>query len=533
MEKVRSKREAELRGAQFYDLEIVSKDVRTLRFRMSKIGNRLSMMSQSPATGSSDIVESIRAMAFPQPGKEFVWAYGETFSENGWQIYDPAQEYKRQGIDKSTGWQVTKFNEQYNICATYPEVVVVPNEVTREDLTEVAEFRVRGRFPVLSWISKQGATICRCSQPLIGKKMNGRSSADETMIGKISAANVGACKIVVFDARPKKNAQQARISGVGGYEDPDHYDDMEVQFLEIHNHAEMRASLIRVKDLCFPNIADTPNFFEEIERTQWLSHLSTILAGAIKMVKQIQRHTSVIIHCSDGCDRTPQLTSLAMILLDPYYRTIKGFIVLVEKEWLSFGHSFAERSGHFEDSPNSNSRSPIFLQFVDCVWQMTRQFPFSFEFNETFLITILDHMHSCLFGTFLYNCDRERLGANVKGRCQSLWSFVWQERRHFKNSSFRPNHSVRIMPIVGEKSSHYGEKGFIPLQLWKGYFLRWNSLLWQQNAQARRKNEEAQYRMGRSLMNIRDSLRKDLENKAKAGRSGGDGNEANKNDTRT
>lgn len=51
-----------------------------------------------------------------------------------------------------------------------------------------------------------------------------------------------------------------------------------------------------------------------------------------------------MIHCSDGWDRTSQLSSLSMILLDPYYRTLKGFIVLIEKEWLSFGHMFATRN---------------------------------------------------------------------------------------------------------------------------------------------------------------------------------------------
>lgn len=43
------------------------------------------------------------------------------------------------------------------------------------------------------------------------------------------------------------------------------------------------------------------------------------------------------------------------------------------------------------------------------------QFPTAFEFNEHFLITILDHLYSCRFGTFLYNCEsvRENLVRNT------------------------------------------------------------------------------------------------------------------------
>lgn len=48
----------------------------------------------------------------------------------------------------------------------------------------------------------------------------------------------------------------------------------------------------------------------------------------------------MVVHCSDGWDRTAQLTSLSLLMLDGYYRTIRGFEVLVEKEWLSFGHRF-------------------------------------------------------------------------------------------------------------------------------------------------------------------------------------------------
>ncbi len=65
--------------------------------------------------------------------------------------------------------------------------------------------------------------------------------------------------------------------------------------------------------------------------------------------------------------------------------------VLIEKEWLAFGHKFQHRLGH-PDHPNE--RSPIFLQFLDCTYQMLRMFPKSFEFNSSFLLRIADHLHT-------------------------------------------------------------------------------------------------------------------------------------------
>ena len=174
--------------------------------------------------------------------------------------------------------------------------------------------------------------------------------------------------------------------------------------------------------------------------------------------------TSVIVHCSDGWDRTAQLTSISMILLDPYYRTLAGFQVLVEKEWLSFGHKFSHRIGHGVDKHNDNDRSPVFLQFIDCVWQITNQFPHCFEFNEYFLTFILDHLYSCLFGTFLCNSDKERRQSGIPNRTQSLWSFVNYRREMFLNPSYNADNSEAVA-IFPASSVRY-------LKLWTGYYCR-------------------------------------------------------------
>jgi hypothetical protein len=52
----------------------------------------------------------------------------------------------------------------------------------------------------------------------------------------------------------------------------------------------------------------------------------------------------VLVHCSDGWDRTAQVCALAQLLLDSHYRTIDGFRDLIEKEFVGFGHQFRTRA---------------------------------------------------------------------------------------------------------------------------------------------------------------------------------------------
>lgn len=54
------------------------------------------------------------------------------------------------------------------------------------------------------------------------------------------------------------------------------------------------------------------------------------------------------------------------------------------------------------------------------------QFPAAFEFNEYFLITILDHLYSCLFGTFMCNSEQQRLKEVCKEFVRSDYRYIEQ-----------------------------------------------------------------------------------------------------------
>ncbi len=64
--------------------------------------------------------------------------------------------------------------------------------------------------------------------------------------------------------------------------------------------------------------------------------------------------------------------------------------------------------GHGSDNYADQDRSPIFLQFIDCVWQLLNQNEKFFEFNEKFLLEIAHHMFTCQFGTFLFDSEYKR-----------------------------------------------------------------------------------------------------------------------------
>jgi Myotubularin-like phosphatase domain len=66
------------------------------------------------------------------------------------------------------------------------------------------------------------------------------------------------------------------------------------------------------------NATSSGNAASSTPASEWVKLSSTLLAGALRVANSLARGTSVLVHCSDGWDRTAQLATLAQLLLDPY-----------------------------------------------------------------------------------------------------------------------------------------------------------------------------------------------------------------------
>lgn len=162
-----------------------------------------------------------------------------------------------------------------------------------------------------------------------------------------------------------------------------------------------------------------------------------ILNGVNKALNAICKlKQNVLVHCSDGWDRTGQLSGLTQLMLDPHYRTIEGVITLIDKDWLQFGHQFHRRLGVYQRNHKDKQKSPVFVQFLDCVRQLLIQYPDLFEFNDKLLLFIAKELNNGRFGNFFGNNDRDRKNLKVREMTESIWTYVLVNREQFTNEGY-------------------------------------------------------------------------------------------------
>uniref|UniRef100_A0A8C9D607 phosphatidylinositol-3,5-bisphosphate 3-phosphatase n=1 Tax=Panthera leo TaxID=9689 RepID=A0A8C9D607_PANLE len=412
-----------------FQLHIACKDSKVVRCHFSTFKQCQEWLSRlSRATARPAKPEDLFAFAY------HAWCLGLTEEDQHTHLCQPGEhircrqeaELARMGFDLQNVWRVSHINSNYKLCPSYPQKLLVPVWITDKELENVASFRSWKRIPVVVYRHlRNGAAIARCSQPEISW-WGWRNADDEYLVtsiakacaldpgtratgGSLSTGNsdaseacdtdfdssLTACsgvestaapqKLLILDARSYTAAVANRAKG-GGCECEEYYPNCEVVFMGMANIHAIRNSFQYLRAVC-SQMPDPSNWLSALESTKWLQHLSVMLKAAVLVANTVDREgRPVLVHCSDGWDRTPQIVALAKILLDPYYRTLEGFQVLVESDWLDFGHKFGDRCGHQENAEDQNEQCPVFLQWLDSVHQLLKQFPCLFEFNEAFLV---------------------------------------------------------------------------------------------------------------------------------------------------
>lgn len=242
-----------------------------------------------------------------------------------------------------------------------------------------------------------------------------------------------------------------------------------LKYCDIGNIHTMRESQQQLVALLGAPDDESVLYHSALEATGWLKHLALVLKASIHVARRLEDEgASVLVHCSDGWDRTAQVCATAQLLLDPYYRTVEGFAVLVEKEWCAFGHKFAERLGVARrEALKPNERSPVFVQWLECVAWVLRQFPRAFEFSEALLVFVADGAATGLFGTFLGDTERDRKWVmRCPKRTVSLWTYVLNApaKPHYLNATYQAFHGP-LWPSAAQKRA----------AVWHEYYSRFDA----------------------------------------------------------
>lgn len=430
------------------------------------------------------VAKIINETAFPlaESSGLFAFAYSPEFKGTHWDLFDPVAEYRRQGMfhpitedDGSTSpspWRVLDQRGNYSFSPTYPGVLILPQAMSDADLAEAASYRSKRRLPAITYReANTGAVLSRSSQPMAGVQGK-RCEADEKLLdlfrtqGELDEELANPSQLHILDCRGQLAATGNQALGKG-VENTANYKHTHLTYCNIGNIHTMRGSLEKLADIVLPGEADevSAKYLTALDDTGWLQHVRLILIAAVNIQQLMLSGCSVLVHCSDGWDRTAQLAATAQILLDPFFRTIEGFAVLIEKDWCSFGFKFQDRCGHGVQ-PSGQDRSPIFLQWLDAVHQVLLQHPQAFEFNGELLVFLADHVYSCLFGNFLANYEKDRIQLDVRGTCTSVWAYVEAFRFQFVNSLFEP--------VPGPLECSVSPKR---IRLWERYFCRWDGAM--------------------------------------------------------
>lgn len=210
---------------------------------------------------------------------------------------------------------------------------------------------------------KHGEACLLRSAPIAALNGVKRCTADETIVNIVLGRTT---KGFIVDTRHGKPGIPA---------------DLYTQWRKVNHGIKLtQDNLSRLMEACNDATASVTKYMERLESSNWLSLVLKTMNAACVVAQCLDKECCPVL--LQGGDGTLIISALVQIILNPDCRTVRGFIALIDREFLQSGYPFSARHRYFCYSPLRNKNSlPGFLLFLDCVYQLTYQFRWSFEFN--------------------------------------------------------------------------------------------------------------------------------------------------------
>ncbi|XP_050691145.1 myotubularin-related protein 10-B-like isoform X2 [Eriocheir sinensis] len=340
----------------------------------------------TPAGEDVRVAQALLHHAFPTSVDHLFLSCGYPSPSQGIPDFCMAQDWERElQRTRCPNWRVSKHNECFNLCSSLPTVLVVPRDLLDAQLEQAAQHFQGTRPPVWCWGSLAGAALVRMAQisPSITDKQQ-----ENRMMGLVHRSHPRKLQPKIFDLDqilPSLKDIQISYTKLRELHTPDD----PTQFWDQDRH-----------------------YFSRLESSRWLSHVSKCLEVAQSAATAILHHNlSVILQDSSGCDLSAVISSLVQLLLDPQVRTIRGFHCLVQKEWVALGHPFTKRLGHTRNQVDE--QSPLWLLFLDCVYQVGLQHPTALEFTSDYLVALWHAAYCSLHSSFMFDSINAKFTASA------------------------------------------------------------------------------------------------------------------------
>eukprot|EP01125_Pyxidicula_operculata_P010105 TRINITY_DN3328_c1_g4_i3.p1 TRINITY_DN3328_c1_g4~~TRINITY_DN3328_c1_g4_i3.p1 ORF type:complete len:2281 (+),score=534.60 TRINITY_DN3328_c1_g4_i3:9-6851(+) len=278
------------------------------------------------------------------------------------------------------------------------------------------------------------------------KQIEKKDSSDDLAVNGSSSSQSSKQKIYVFDTGDESKTLEREYN-----------DTCEYTFLKFPTEDDLK----RDWDLLF--------LYHNVEN-KWDVHVKSMFKATLKAIDILTSNKNLLIqNGGPNYNGDSILSCLVQLCLDKYYRTLKGFCTLIDKEWVQLSYPYStcsmvqNREQQQEQDFALSNPIPSFFLFMHCVYEMISRLPTEFEFNSHLLVFLMDSVGDARFSTFYFDSEKER--TKCAKHTSSAWNYVLcpHYKDQFVNPIYKPSEDIIKIPVFDK---------YIEPAVWTDYLFR-------------------------------------------------------------